>query len=366
MSQRAGVVENDMRTLNSRSRYQNLFRDLVRDVDLSLLQGVEDEEDLLELIPEPDDNSLRGGGQCCVEWQQVGVAHEVGDCKLEEVRSFAYDDFILGNKTKSMCRLKDFYFLEGEETNVGVRELEFDTSGVGFKVWDASIVLMVWLHENRERYAGKKVIEIGSGCGLPGIYAARHAESLVLSDVEHALLENLYVSLALNYQEEVATYFPSKLEVPDVSVEATALLKPQLSVVCEGGTPQCSVCKLDYDAINEHGFELGVFDFVCGSDLTYTEELGRSVARTCYNLLTSFGEAVIVSPEERVGNMSCIIEFMKLGRVLSVNFVDHKRQMTSTDFAEAVLGRKPKTCLRAHLVILFKKFVPSKVALRAP
>ena len=45
-----------------------------------------------------------------------------------------------------------------------------------------------------------------------------------------------------------------------------------------------------------------MFDLVFGSDVSYSEELGRSVARVCCSLLAPFGEAVVVSPEERVGN----------------------------------------------------------------
>ena len=42
--------------------------------------------------------------------------------------------------------------------------VDFDTSGVGFRVWDAAVILTVWLYRHKELFAGKRVIEIGAGC----------------------------------------------------------------------------------------------------------------------------------------------------------------------------------------------------------
>ena len=182
-----------------------------------------------------------------------------------------------------------------------------------------------------------------------------------MSDIEPALLENLFTSLVMNHGEEVATYFPTKLSVPEVSVEATSVLNPQVSVLCEDGK-QASICKIDYDHVNSLNEDLCLFDFLLGSDLTYSGELGLSVARTCFSLLKDLGEAVVVSPEERAGNVHFLVEVMKRGRILSTSFVYHHRRMTSPEIAEECLGRKPRTCVRPHLIIHFSKY-SSKQAL---
>ena len=143
----------------------NLFAGLVdseSDSDENL-----DEMDLLEIL-KPEDYLQ---GQFSLEWQEIGILHKIGELEILETRTFAYDDLILGNTTKSMCRLKDFLFLDDSEFKVGCRELEFETSGVGFRVWDASVVLAVWIHNNANLVKNKSVVEIGSGCGLGGLAA---------------------------------------------------------------------------------------------------------------------------------------------------------------------------------------------------
>ena len=332
---------------------------LASEADLSKVLselGLDDDEedvDLIKLLLEPDDYLE---GCASVEWQECGVLHTLWDTKIHETRTFAFDDFILGNKTKCICRIKDFVSCD-EKLKLGVRELDFDTSGVGFRVWDAAVILTVWLYRHKELFAGKRVVEIGAGCGLAGMLTLEYADSVVLSDIEDALLDNLLTSVVMNHGNEVIwEYFPSKLTIPEASVEATALLNPQVSAVCEDGA-KVSICKLDYDKVIAVGNKLEYpFDFVCGSDLTYSPDLGETVAKVSHAILAPFGEAVIVSPEERVGNIECIVQFMKLGKVLSMEWVKHKREMTPLDSATRILGRPPKDCHKSHLIIHWMKF----------
>ena len=331
----------------------NLFAELGLNLEGEDLEGMDD-ADLLELLDPCDHLPL--------EWQEVGVLHTLGQVRIQEVRTFAYDDTIMGNSAKAMCRLKDFCF-QGSDLKLAVREIDFDNGVIGFRVWDAAVVLTYWLYENADRFRGKAVMEIGSGCGLPGMMAANYAGSVVLSDSEPALLDNLLTCVAMNYEEETATYFPTKLTcVPGATVESTACLGPKVCLSCKGGR-EVAVCKVNFDllvdAASDREVDCGLFDLVFGSDVSYSEELGRSVARVCCSLLAPFGEAVVVSPEERVGNCDCLVEFMKLGRVLSVNFITHGRQMTPQDYAETLLGRKPSHCKRNHMVIHFAKCAPS-------
>ena len=321
-----------------------------------VLNGLSD-EDFLELL-KPNDH-LDG---FVVTWQQCGVLHKVGNVEIQETRTFAYDDYILGNTVKSTCRLKDFRFLDKTALSVGARELDFEISGVGFRVWDAAVVLTAWLHDHVDLFKHKKCIEIGAGCGLPGMYTLEHADSVVLSDKEEALLDNLLTGVVMNHGEEIISeFFPTKMTIPEASLRTTFALKPRISFVCEDGA-KASLCSVDYDRVlNTIDFE-SPFEFLCGTDLTYTEKLGKDVALTVNKLLMSFGEGVIVSPEERVGNITCITTLMKLGVVVGIEFLEHIRHMTPEHLARKLLGRCPRHSSRIHLLIRFRKF-DAKLAL---
>ena len=68
-------------------------------------------------------------------------------------------------------------------THAEVRETTFGGSGLGYALWDAGTGLAIWLALNRDRVAGQRVLELGSGVGIGGVAAALvGAESVVLTD----------------------------------------------------------------------------------------------------------------------------------------------------------------------------------------
>ena len=61
-----------------------------------------------------------------------------------------------------------------------------------------------------------------------------HANSVLLSDSDETLVENLLTSVVMNKGEAQSTqYFPT--QVLELDVEATALLKPRVSLQFEDG-----------------------------------------------------------------------------------------------------------------------------------
>jgi len=182
-----------------------------------------------------------------------------------------------------------------------------------------------------------------------------HANSVLLSDSDETLVENLLTSVVMNKGEAQSTqYFPT--QVLELDVEATALLKPRVSLQFEDGKI-ATLCMLDYSQVGLRALPsegrrdlaspdatlspflslaqvgsrgirddtVAHFDFVFGSDITYSEQMGLTVARACYSLLKPLGRAVVVSPNERVGHLDCLLEFMRLGIVVSVQEVVHQR-----------------------------------------
>eukprot|EP01012_Entosiphon_sulcatum_P010591 TRINITY_DN16229_c0_g1_i1.p1 TRINITY_DN16229_c0_g1~~TRINITY_DN16229_c0_g1_i1.p1 ORF type:complete len:356 (-),score=62.49 TRINITY_DN16229_c0_g1_i1:390-1457(-) len=84
------------------------------------------------------------------------------------------------------------------EMEIYIRELTLAAGALGCAVWDGGVVLARWVFTNRALFAGKSVLELGSGCGLPGILAARYCDTIVLSDYIDKVLDNLQYNVELN------------------------------------------------------------------------------------------------------------------------------------------------------------------------
>lgn len=94
-----------------------------------------------------------------------------------------------------------------------IRELPLIQGGIGAAIWDAAVFMTRWIrmaHEGNVEsltpaeaplngpWVGKTVLELGAGCGLPGVYAARYAKQVILTDYTPQLLENLDYNVGLN------------------------------------------------------------------------------------------------------------------------------------------------------------------------
>ncbi|KAK1735825.1 lysine methyltransferase [Skeletonema marinoi] len=83
---------------------------------------------------------------------------------------------------------------------------------VGYVMWPSAIVLSRWLLSNPQHILGKSVLEIGAGCGLVGIAAARlFAQSncekkkcVTITDVNDLVIDNIAKNIVLNDVSEVA------------------------------------------------------------------------------------------------------------------------------------------------------------------
>ena len=82
-----------------------------------------------------------------------------------------------------------------------------DEDRTGLQLWAASLVLSHWLLELRDQLAGRAVCELGAGCGLCGIVAAKlcGAAQTVITDLAPRTIENLQHNLTLNGLHEPRT-----------------------------------------------------------------------------------------------------------------------------------------------------------------
>ncbi|XP_072041672.1 histidine protein methyltransferase 1 homolog [Amphiura filiformis] len=64
----------------------------------------------------------------------------------------------------------------------------------GLKIWECSLDLIHYLQEVDIDFTNKKVLELGCGAGLPGIFALKHgAENVTLQDYNEEVLEEMTV-----------------------------------------------------------------------------------------------------------------------------------------------------------------------------
>ena len=84
---------------------------------------------------------------------------------------------------------------------------------VGYVMWPSAIVLSRWLISNPQHIYGKSVLEIGAGCGLVGIAAARifakgdseEREHVTITDVNDLVIDNIAKNVVLNDVSQVAS-----------------------------------------------------------------------------------------------------------------------------------------------------------------
>lgn len=74
-----------------------------------------------------------------------------------------------------------------------------DQDTTGLSIWSASLVMARWMQAKRNLWKDKTVLELGSGCGVPGLAVARCSPRRVyLTDLNPQTVENLKHNVELN------------------------------------------------------------------------------------------------------------------------------------------------------------------------
>ncbi|EDQ87338.1 uncharacterized protein MONBRDRAFT_10114 [Monosiga brevicollis MX1] len=78
------------------------------------------------------------------------------------------------------------------------KRAEDDTTGI--QIWAASLVMAYWIVDLAPELDGKRVCELGAGCGLPALatLAYSDAKQVVMTDVFEPTLENLRANVKRN------------------------------------------------------------------------------------------------------------------------------------------------------------------------
>ncbi|TVU33630.1 hypothetical protein EJB05_25456 [Eragrostis curvula] len=70
----------------------------------------------------------------------------------------------------------------------------------GMFVWPCSVILAEYVWQQRSRFSGSRVVELGAGTSLPGLVAAKVGADVTLTDIAHntEVLNNIRKICALN------------------------------------------------------------------------------------------------------------------------------------------------------------------------
>ena len=117
----------------------------------------------------------------------------MADVEAEETHAF---EFVRGGPS---VHLRELAHLGSDETT-RVLGASPDEDKTGLQLWAASIVLSHWLLEMREKLRGREVLELGAGCGLCGIVAAKLCATgpVLLTDLALPTVANMEHNLAIN------------------------------------------------------------------------------------------------------------------------------------------------------------------------
>ena len=116
------------------------------------------------------------------------------------------------------------YSLGEVQTKVSIRENKVAISGgtTGLCSWPAGEALCSWIDVQGASWTGKKVLELGSGSGISGIFTARRwgdiLEGIVLTDCHEEVLSNLQHNVEANLKQKHVR----KVKVEDLDWEAVS------------------------------------------------------------------------------------------------------------------------------------------------
>jgi predicted nicotinamide N-methyase len=165
-----------------------------------------------------------------------------------------------------------------------VKERQSSQADVGFLMWPSAVVLSRYLATNADELLGKNVLEIGTGCGLTGLVAAKikamqesqhHttvSTEVLLTDFNKVVVWNCQQNIAFNGLEGIATADELDFYKQDTSVEGW---------------------------LDSSGSARDQVDLILAADVICQAEDAFAAARTIFSALKPGGKALVVSADSR-------------------------------------------------------------------
>mmetsp|Transcript_20626 Transcript_20626/g.34498 ORF Transcript_20626/g.34498 Transcript_20626/m.34498 type:complete len:268 (+) Transcript_20626:315-1118(+) len=187
-----------------------------------------------------------------------------------------------------------------EAHGVRLHEAAGNSKGVG--IWSASLLLADYLVEHRPAVIreGDVVLEIGAGCGLPGLTAAQAIHPppshVYLTDIDEETLRNLELNAELNRKPgDSNTTIITVTALDFDSPEASSSVIPKVDVVLAADVLYSGMSCTPISTGADFTFD----DPLLGPDEWRYYENNKNVAQTLNYFLKPSGKAVVIAQPTR-------------------------------------------------------------------
>jgi len=188
--------------------------------------------------------------------------------------------------------LKNFSFVDAS-TSLDIKIVQVFEDDYGLFIWPSAKILAEYIWDNRKKWSGKKVIELGAGTSLPGIVCAACEAHVVLTDKKNGerVLKNIMSSVATNN--------PIHFTKKDGEIEPLFLKVDVLGF---------SWGVFDYPILS-----LPEFDYIIGSDLFYdnSKDYEDIISSVVYFMKCNPNAIFLTTYQNRNANKSFFILFEK-------------------------------------------------------
>jgi predicted nicotinamide N-methyase len=156
--------------------------------------------------------------------QEVDADEEMEDADERKKASVIHDFAFLSDVPSSIVKIRELPITDDPFGNAPVD----DTTGFG--IWCASLVMARWMAsvggKSDNKFKGKTVVELGAGCGVPGLALARHGapKHLIVTDLNPTTVENLQYNVDLNEMTNMAS--ASTIDWDDESTWPSSMSSP--------------------------------------------------------------------------------------------------------------------------------------------
>lgn len=180
-------------------------------------------------------------------------------------------------------------------------------SDISLRIWPGAFALAEVALERPALFAGRRVLELGSGTGFTGAVILRAAQParLILSDFEPSALDVMATNIAINMQRQGMD--PAK----DLAVAPTrgrqTRDRDHRAATPPGNGQECQVqvCRIDWSNVSSAVLRRLNPDIVVGADLVYSPDLIKPLLRVISMCMRDAGtlSALLVFPKRNPSTM---------------------------------------------------------------
>ncbi|KAG9335919.1 hypothetical protein JZ751_003476 [Albula glossodonta] len=167
------------------------------------LQDDESSEVLLKILKQTCLHSLCRKTPPSVKYRRLFLSELIKrhEATTAEPLDELYDALgeVLGAEEESVC-YKSYLLPSGDAISLEESMALISEGTTGLVTWEAALYLAEWALENRQVFAGRTVLELGSGVGLTGVAVCRSCSPrrYVFSDCHPCVLQRLQRNVHLN------------------------------------------------------------------------------------------------------------------------------------------------------------------------